>query len=286
MRDRRLLPLIASILFSGASLTFADQVVYFVNGKAIIVKSLEKGEKFTVLEMEGGGRIGVPTDQIAKIEDYVVSAPAVVQTAPQQTAPVLPAQTGGGNGAFQPAIATGAAQTGNPPGLQPTMSAVPGPGVGGRPAGGPNGGLAGKQPLDIGGVGSPMAPQRPLAQAGGRPGVGGPGGPSMGPGAGRPNFPAGRRLAGRGPLFGGGRGGRGAARLDEPVTPPAPPGAPSAAQSGPPAQPTQPPVVQAPPPNSPPEEPPAPPDDSNEEPSDPSAPPEGDSSGDTPGSAS
>ncbi len=285
MRDHRLLPLIASILFSGASLTFADQVVYFVNGKAIIVKSLEKGGKFTVLEMEGGGRIGVPTDQIAKIEDYVVSAPVVVQAAPQQTAPVLPAQTGGGNGAFLPAIATGAAQSGNPPALQPTMSAVPGPGVGGRPAGGPNGGLAGKQPLDIGGVGSPTAPQRPLAQAGGRPGVGGPGGPSMGPGAGRPNFAAGRRLGGRGPLFGGGRGGRGPERLDGNVPAPAP-GAPPAAQGEPPAQSTQPPVVQAPPSGGQPEEPPAPPDDSNEEPSDPSAPPEGDSSGDTPGSAS
>src|SRR6266496_3834801 len=82
MRDRRLLPLVTALLLAGASLAFADQVVYFVNGKAILVKSLQKGEKFTVLEMEGGGRIGVPTDQISKIEDYVVAAPPVAQAVP------------------------------------------------------------------------------------------------------------------------------------------------------------------------------------------------------------
>src|SRR6266581_342116 len=85
MRDRRLLPFLAALLFAAVPLTFADQVVYFVNGKAIMVKSIEKGEKFTVLEMEGGGRIGVPTDQISKIEDFAVTAP---QAIPAQSAPV------------------------------------------------------------------------------------------------------------------------------------------------------------------------------------------------------
>jgi hypothetical protein len=66
---------------------FADQVVYFVNGKAIMVKSVEKGEKFTILEMDGGGKMGVPTDQIARIEDFQVSAPTPAPAAVLQAAP-------------------------------------------------------------------------------------------------------------------------------------------------------------------------------------------------------
>src|SRR5437867_2123976 len=118
MRNRRIqLPLFAMFLgCAAASLAFADQVVYFVNGKAILVKSVEKGEKFTVLEMEGGGRMGVPTDQISKIEDYLVSAPPVAQAAPPQTAPGVPGPAGVGNAAMPPTIAGGGAQTVNPPG--------------------------------------------------------------------------------------------------------------------------------------------------------------------------
>ena len=83
MRYRRLLPFMAALLCAGVPCSFADQVVYFVNGKAIMVKSVEKGEKFTILEMEGGGRIGVPTEQISKIEDYAVSDPVAAQPPPR-----------------------------------------------------------------------------------------------------------------------------------------------------------------------------------------------------------
>jgi hypothetical protein len=53
----------------------ADEIVYFVNGKAMMVKKVEKGPEFTILEIEGGGRIGVPNDHITRIELYQVSAP-------------------------------------------------------------------------------------------------------------------------------------------------------------------------------------------------------------------
>jgi hypothetical protein len=75
----------------------ADQVVYFVNGKAITVKNVEKGDRLTILEIEGGGRIGVPTAQIDRIEELQLSAPAqgvpapAVQMVPSQGAPVAPA---------------------------------------------------------------------------------------------------------------------------------------------------------------------------------------------------
>src|SRR6266850_2195356 len=92
MRHSRHLPLVALLLCAGIPTTFADQVVYFVNGKAIMVKSVEKGEKFTILEMDGGGRIGVPTDQISKIEDFAVSDPVAAQApaAPPQVAAAAP----------------------------------------------------------------------------------------------------------------------------------------------------------------------------------------------------
>src|SRR3989338_2379434 len=82
-RSRLKLTLLAAplALALGAAV-HADQVVYFSNGKAIMVKSVEKGEKFTVLEMDGGGRIGVPTEQIARIEEYAISAPSAPQAAP------------------------------------------------------------------------------------------------------------------------------------------------------------------------------------------------------------
>ena len=57
--------------------TLADQVVYFVNGKAIMVKSIDRQGDLTFLEMEGGGRMGVPSEHIARVEDYAVSAPVI-----------------------------------------------------------------------------------------------------------------------------------------------------------------------------------------------------------------
>src|SRR5213594_2880710 len=106
------LPLLAMLLScAAASFAFADQVVYFVNGKAIMVKSVEKGDKFTVLEMDGGGRIGVPTDQISRIEDYAVSEP--VATPPQMAAvPAPPAPAGSLTGPL------------------PQPAPIPGPGAG------------------------------------------------------------------------------------------------------------------------------------------------------------
>jgi hypothetical protein len=80
------LPKIA-FLFSLAALLVAtiparaDQVVYFVNGKAMTVKNVERGDRVTVLEIEGGGRIGVPSVQIDRIEDLQLSAPAAATAA-------------------------------------------------------------------------------------------------------------------------------------------------------------------------------------------------------------
>ena len=50
MRSRRFhAPLFVMLAACAAAPSaFADQVVYFVNGKAIMVKSVEKGDKFTV----------------------------------------------------------------------------------------------------------------------------------------------------------------------------------------------------------------------------------------------
>src|SRR5262245_51319907 len=74
----------------GSLPAFADQVVYFVNGKAITVKNVEKGDKITILEIEGGGRIGVPTQQISRIEDLNLSPPAPA-TVPVAAAPAMAA---------------------------------------------------------------------------------------------------------------------------------------------------------------------------------------------------
>ena len=58
MSSRRLVPFAIVLLCAAVPLSFADQVVYFVNGKAIMVKSVEKGEKFTILEMRVAARSG------------------------------------------------------------------------------------------------------------------------------------------------------------------------------------------------------------------------------------
>jgi hypothetical protein len=60
-------------LFAAPAL--ADEIVYFVNGKAMMVQKVEKGPEFTILEIQGGGRIGVPNAHITRIEPYQVSAP-------------------------------------------------------------------------------------------------------------------------------------------------------------------------------------------------------------------
>jgi hypothetical protein len=130
-----ILTVLAGLLLSRPAA--ADQVVYFVNGKAITVKKVEKGDRLTILEIDGGGRIGVPTAQIDRIEELQLSpqSPALVAPpvamAPAQGAFAAPASNAG-----QPAVAL---QSG---------SQTMGPGFGGQPVQ-PNGGLAGATPLQV-----------------------------------------------------------------------------------------------------------------------------------------
>jgi hypothetical protein len=268
MRHLKYLPLVSLLLCAGIPLTSADQVVYFVNGKAIMVKSVEKGEKFTILEMDGGGRIGVPTDQISKIEDFAVSQPAPAPgqdpAAPPQvvsaTVPALPSRPSGPSTPISP------------------NSMTPGPGIGGRPAPGAAQSITGIRPIDVGESGPPAVGQRSLS----RPGMAsrGLGAPLMVPtGSGRANLAAGRRpgMGGRG--MGNMRGAGRLAELNTGAPPPAAPGAPPGAVTPPGA----PPVAPSPTVASQPEEPPPSPDDADEEPSDTSAPEEDDSSGGNPG---
>ena len=89
------------LLLAGAfSLAIADQVVYFSNGKAIMVKKIEVRDSITILEIEGGGRIGVPTAQIVRIEEYAVSKPDDVRPpAAQQPRTAARAQPAAPSGA-------------------------------------------------------------------------------------------------------------------------------------------------------------------------------------------
>ena len=256
----------------------ADQVVYFSNGKAIMVKSVEKGEKFTVLEMEGGGRIGVPTDQIARIEEYAISAPSAPQAAP----PPAPAPVAAQAPAPQPAVTGSGALIGIPSNLPPAAPMTPGPGVGGRPTTAPGKGISALRPLDISGGAVPMPGlQRPAPQGNAGPAVGGPGGGYRGSGAARPNFDAGRRFAGR-----PGMAGRG-------VRPPeanryVPPSSPPAVQSPPPAPIPPAPAEEDPPTGTEPETEPQPPTDPDHETPEPEppAPEEGETPDDSSGGAS
>ena len=182
---------------------FADQVVYFVNGKAIMVKSVEKGDKFTVLEMDGGGRMGVPTEQIVRIEEYEVSAAgapvAAIAPAPAPVEqPVASTAPSGNPGAVIPG-------TGVPPaiGLPRPLPTALGPGMGGIPQLGAQG-LAGLRPLAVGNDGGGAAtPAYPRQATGMGPGMGGrgPAGAMPGPGLGGP-----ARAGGRPGMGGRGRG--------------------------------------------------------------------------------
>ena len=128
----------------------ADQVVYFVNGKAMTVKSVEKGPKVTVLEVEGGGRIGVPTLQIERIEDLTVSPPpatmpatAIIQPPPAPQAPGAQPPAAQPTGPSQAAVGTTAPQAA-PPQQPPAV----GPSSGGKVQG--NGNLPGPSALSVG----------------------------------------------------------------------------------------------------------------------------------------
>ncbi|HEV8701694.1 MAG TPA: hypothetical protein VGV60_10530 [Candidatus Polarisedimenticolia bacterium] len=289
MRTVRINPILlaAALAFSLASPLCADQVVYFINGKAIMVKSVEKGDKFTVLEMDGGGKMGVPTDQIARIEEYVLSTPAAPPVVPQAAPPValqaspapapaaVPAPA-----AAQPFITSDGRINGMPANQPLAAPTVPGPGMGGRPTEAPGKGMAGLQPLNLpGGAVPPPGFQRPVPPANAGPAMGGTAA-FRGNNAARPNLnPAGRRFAGR-----PGMQGRGTGRPPD-VNRYMPPTTAAPAQNQPPGQGQQPAHPQAPPPNpSPPaeEDPPAatepetespPPADPENETSEPETPP-------------
>lgn len=262
----------------------ADQVVYFINGKAIMVKSIEKGEKFTILEMDGGGRIGVPTDQIARIEEFAISAPAAPQAAP----PPAPAPVAAQAAAPQPTQTAGGSPIGIPANLPPAPPMTPGPGVGGRPLTAPGRGIANLRPLDISGGTAPApALQRPVPQDKAGPAMGGPGKASQGGGAARPNLAAGRRFAGRPGMAG--RGGR-PPELNRYMPPPSPtpaPGQPPVPSPSPEQNPP-PPAEDNPSTNPDPETEPVPPADPDNETSDPEppAPEEGDTPDDSSGGES
>lgn len=160
---RRIAP--AIVMLAGLALAtpvVADQVVYFVNGKAMTVKKVEKGDRITILEVDGGGRIGIPTEQIDRIEELVLSSPPPAVPAPPP--PVLPA--GGIGPQAQPAAAPTTAPTGNAAATPPAAPAGGplGPTTGGR-ATNPGGGLAGLQPLAVGEGEPDDGPVRPPATA-------------------------------------------------------------------------------------------------------------------------
>jgi hypothetical protein len=237
---------------SGASMLFADQVVYFVNGKAMTVKKVEKGDRVTILEVEGGGRIGVPTLQIDRIDELEVAqaAPAVAIPAPAASQPptAVPAVTP------PPAAVPPATSASN---TAPGMAPATGPMIGGKPTGTGNN-LAGPQPPAAGAQGPdgallPPSPQKAISP-GAMPGAGlRPPGSRFDGAMSRPN--AGRRYNGRG--FGGPGQGRPSSALYYPPRPPA--GQPAAGTSAPQA-PGAASAAPAPPPpavNSQPVEPPA-----------------------------
>jgi len=140
MISTRFAPIPVALLLSAlaAPCAVADQVVYFINGKAMIVKSVETGDGLTILEMEGGGRIGVPSAQIERVEEFTLSVPAapalaapvpnrIVKGASQAAVPALqPAALPGGAAA---AVASGGPQDARVPEDGVEVRSVAGPGV-------------------------------------------------------------------------------------------------------------------------------------------------------------
>jgi hypothetical protein len=258
----------------------ADQVVYFINGKALTVKSVERGDKVTILEIDGGGRIGVPTMQIDRVEELQLSAPAAIAPAvapavalPSATAP--PPAPGGVQPASNPqpnaagAVAPVAPAVASPTAPPVTSPAAPAPASQAAPANRGTTGLPGapftEEQLEGGPPQQVLPPSYNPASARGAQYGGQPGGMAGGPrfnnnasGAiGRPDSPRGRfnaRLGGPG-------------RVRPPMTPP-PAG--TSGQGQPPAN--QPPAGQAPANQA--AAPPAPPAAGSNAPAPPPAPPQ------------
>jgi hypothetical protein len=59
-----------------STMTFAEQVVYFEDGRTLVIESMELDDQFMILEMEGGSRISVPQDRIASVETLVPTTPS------------------------------------------------------------------------------------------------------------------------------------------------------------------------------------------------------------------
>ena len=271
---------LAGCLCAASTLARADQVVYFLNGKAITVTKVEKGDKITILEIEGGGRIGIPTVQIDRIEDLALSPAAPPPT--QVTAIIPPQPTAPPTQPVQP----------------PAAGAMPaGPGTGGHSMAQNSAGRL-SQPLSVGegdeppvrpAAPPPLQPQPQAASQAIPPGMLGPSGHANqqmgGPGAfqrgkngrnannyGRGRLPAGAYLNPGGTPQGNGNAPANGAAAGAPSAP-APPnaagaqngagqqsGANQGGQSGQPAatqppanQPAPPPVVSSPPPPPPPD---------------------------------
>jgi hypothetical protein len=270
-----LLPFAALLaLLVAAAPARADQVVYFVNGKAMTVKSVERGDRVTILEIEGGGRIGVPSVQIDRVEELQLSAPATAVVPPPAPAPApvqpatsLQANAGATGNAAAPAMdAVVPGAVAPPSGLAVDPKTAPPAHAAGRP-GGP---LTAEQ-LEGGPPPQALPPAyNPGAARGGQFGMQG---GAIGIGSrlnnnfngaiGRPDGP-GRRLNTRLGPFG---------RVRPPVSaPPAPPGQsqqPSGQGAAPPASAPSGGSAAAPPPPAAPQPPPAspqpPPDNSQSE---------------------
>jgi hypothetical protein len=239
--------------------------VYFTNGKAITVKTVEKGPKLTILEIEGGGRIGIPTVQIDRIEDLNLSPPAAPAAVPQtQVTAIIPVQP------------TAAPLQAAP---QPQSAIPAGPGTGGNVA--LNSALKMTPPLSVGGDAvedsSPRMPAPGPATQSTPPGsmnrMNRPGGMMGGPGAmqrGRRGYnpynhglPSGLQgnpgatPPGSAPANGAAPGQANAAGQPNAAQPPAGSGQPAAgsqaAQTGQPAQPPPPPPAATTPPPPPPD---------------------------------
>lgn len=88
-----LAPLALGLMLILPAHLLADEIVYFTNGKAMTVKKVEKGDRFTILEVEGGGRVGVPNDRIVRIEAFEGSRPATPLGGGSRLA-AAPVQTG------------------------------------------------------------------------------------------------------------------------------------------------------------------------------------------------
>ena len=104
-RARNLAAFAAGLMLTLPVHALADEIVYFTNGKAMTVKKIEKGDRFTIFEIEGGGRIGVPNDRIAKIETLKISRPPTGAGAAPRIAGT-PLQTGQGKAQARSAAAS------------------------------------------------------------------------------------------------------------------------------------------------------------------------------------